>query len=280
MVFLLYHQHPEMITICYRNICVKRRFYFQGSGYTDSSNALYKKEMLDTKIRLSNIPHVLKMKTLETLETRKVVSLLKVSFLRKRIMRTNVRIPLKIIDGFLDTYISYSIHKFLDETVPKSTYYVVVSSKIDCHQNMTCSHGFVNIEANQLTSTSIVTVYTVSQQFNAPTEEEANPCQHIVLIAKRTPSKSTGSCFCNHPMNHGLPCVYMARVTMVYPDLKIPNTRVKSFTRNRIQIECMWHSYWNKELSGVHHSSVCNLRSAFGFNIQQQCHEPASAMNR
>lgn len=67
---VLYHSRPDLVCTCYKNQYAPHRFLFQGSGYSETSNSSYKRQILDPKVRLSKIPEIMERITEEKLMKR------------------------------------------------------------------------------------------------------------------------------------------------------------------------------------------------------------------
>ena len=120
----LFHTFPELVLPLHSNRRAPFRFLCQGSGYTENSNSLYKSNIPEKRIRLSEVPiqmnEITKMKSDPSINYE-----IKSKHLSNKLANSSLQIPIELLRKFLKTYTKYSIEKFIQISLKNSINFVV-----------------------------------------------------------------------------------------------------------------------------------------------------------
>ena len=122
----LYHSRKEMVARCYNRSSASFTFFFQGSGYSESLNSLYKKLIMARKLPLSRVPaeigRYFDKKRVENDEDLKKVKYDKAAH---KLLINTVGLNEQMWSIVAKQFTNFAIQKVIQEAIPTSSQYDV-----------------------------------------------------------------------------------------------------------------------------------------------------------
>ena len=219
----LYHSRKEMVARCYNRSSASFTFFFQGSGYSESLNSLYKKLIMAKKLPLCRVPaeigRYFYKKKIENEEDLKRIKYDKASHkLLISTMGLNEHLWLIVVKQFTN----FAIKKVIEEAIPSSSKY----------------------DVQPLTEAILPLSEPISLQFRV--SKVSNPQQGRIVkweqIVEGPYSYTKATCDCFWYNSYGLPCGHIFRVFAVIAkevQQKVP-----------FDIRRCFHWYWLRQGGG------------------------------
>ncbi|PXF47274.1 hypothetical protein BWQ96_02887 [Gracilariopsis chorda] len=122
----LYVHRPQLLVPCFQIISIPRKYLFQGTGYTESSNAGYRAYVLSMKIRFSDIRKQMREMTRKRAADRREAQIRSVTphISNFRSIRNDMLpFPPDILDALKSEHTSDSLTKFMKISIDPSRNY-------------------------------------------------------------------------------------------------------------------------------------------------------------
>lgn len=129
----LYRNRPQLLVACFRTNSIPTQYLFQGTGFTESSNAGYLAYALAKKVPFSRIPRQLQALTRKRAEKRneaRIRSIIALSSRYRSIRDSKFPIPRVILDQIIAEITSYALNQFKYLSVKLSDNYAVRNAYI------------------------------------------------------------------------------------------------------------------------------------------------------
>jgi len=238
----LYVYKKEMIAECFNKTRCGLRFLFQGSGYTEAVNSLFRNVVMQRGVPMSRVPAELSRVTERYVRERgdQRDSVSRVLF--ARIEATGAFARGAQLDRFMHTFTSFAIKLWYDRSMIPSREWrvagfmlmpVLVQAPDGAPQGPSNCRS-VDFVVKQ-TSAARTAEYTVS----------------VWPVTIRGITLLSAVCQCRFMCSAGLPCVHATRVSLLYDELCGNNPTIPQFLQTPLKLELnsMMHAHWMRDPS-------------------------------
>ena len=218
--FTLYHRKMEMVVRCFNRRRSGYTFKFQGSGYSESLNSLYKKLVQDRRLPFSRVPEEL-YRHFQKLRLENGDDLRKVKFFKKahRTLFKSLGLEDNLCYKISELYTNYALQLVFEKVIPNSSMYAVqlVSENFPLLFDVKSGNG------DEFSTSHVVKL----EQFETKYED----------MKYLRPS-----CTCFWFNSYGLPCVHIVRVCIIVSRDTSENVS--------LDLERCFHPYWIRRGGG------------------------------
>lgn len=229
---------------------MSRRFLFQGSGYSESSNSSYKHYIIDRNIRLSRVPTEISLLSYKkTQERRKEKTELHSRRLIKSLEHSNLPMSSKVRNNFVVKFTHYVIQKFVDQALSYCDNYILASSEVVVLERIKWHHRFFKEGRETPAKTDSVLHFDVVHCISV--HSGSSRTNYSVLISQSPSNLQNASCSCHFSHLNRIPCQHITRVAIAYSEETVRNPRIRRILGPRIAIDIFFHDYCKTDGSEV-----------------------------
>lgn len=171
----LYHNRPDLVCTCYRNKYVLRRFLLQGSGYSETSNSGYKRNIVDPRVRISKVPEVMDNLTREMIMKRTQYGTTS-AMITNKLKSSGTHRNHSTAAYLITNVTTFSIQKFLTISVPFSSHFVITNIEQTNFGLVTWPKHNINAERLTTPASECVAIFTFSHRHDT-VETPSSPFQ-------------------------------------------------------------------------------------------------------
>lgn len=253
---LLYKKFPELVVHCYNRTRCGLRFLFQGSGYSECFNSIFRSTILLRKVPLGSVPIEIGRLT-NIQETERIDQTYNVSRSVRLLMEgTGFFRNRADLDHFMLQFTNYAIDNFHRLSFRPSLSWEVVQISFPTTASLQPQGGsnFANCSPRGAEKVSFVLETNVRQSV-----ENAE-----VIIWHENLDGATilrSSCSCTFLSTCGFPCRHLTRVIVQFETCIRKNSDLKSFFggRERMDFSLFFHSYWKRDRKQWKNTSIFEL---------------------
>lgn len=239
----LFRKLPQLVVQCFNRTLCGHRFLFQGSGYSECFNSIYRSTILQRKVPLGSVP--LEMKRITSMhEIERERDTYKISRAVKLLIQgSGLFTSQQNLDKFMMEFSNYAIRHFHELSFRHSLSWEIVDIRIESYENSNDKEDENKVEVNSKAS-------QVSFYLQNMSENDRKNAQ-VKLWSENTSSDSLlrGSCTCPFLFSSGLPCRHITRVIVQFPMYARNNMEIKSVLggRESIDLREFFHIYWKRD---------------------------------
>lgn len=127
----LYRTYAKIMVDCYNKSACDPRFLFQGSGYTESSNAAYRRFVLVKKVPIWDIPSEMHRVSINRGKIREAERRKPFRVMRDKLSGAQLGMHAEVIEKLVSTYTPYALKQFYNHSMVKASNYLVTAVRLE-----------------------------------------------------------------------------------------------------------------------------------------------------
>lgn len=205
-----------MVVHCFNRSVCGLRFLFQGTGYTELFNSVYRNTIMERRVPLGQVPIEMNKYT-DRKEYERIRDINKVArTLKAEVGAMNYFNSHGSLDRFMQEFTNHGVSLFLHKSYKNSTYWHISSFSL--------VHPLARSSSDaELLQNGVAYFKHVKLKMEC---DESNKAEVLVWYHSGV---LRAACSCLFLRSDGLPCGHLTKLTLTYPDFVKTNLSVKSF---------------------------------------------------